>query len=525
MPDYSIRDVLTNISLGNLRVPSFQRGFVWESDSVAFLMDSIYKQYPFGTIQLWRTKEELESEREFGPFKLFDRDKEYPIDYILDGQQRITSIFGVFQTEIENTLSKENPFNIYFDFLASADKQDSQFVAFPNKDAANLDQYFPLNCLFDTVKYRNATKHLSEEHVTKIDHLQETFKEVRIPFQRLETNEKSKVAIVFERINRRGVPLDTLQLLTAWTWSEDFDLKDKFNELAEDLSPFGFSNLAENNDLLLKIASAILTKDVRAESLITLNGSEVKLRFDEITNGIKGAIDFLQRELYIEQLTNLPYEAIIIPLSVFFSNKGNQHFNLIDENRKILIKWFWRVCFSKKYSSGTTNNLNSDITSMVQLKEQSINTLTHMPAPIINSNFFQNNNFSFGAVNSKSFILLLISKGPKNLISGTNINLAQTLKEYNRKEFHHLYPKASFEGDPAYSINCLANFCILARADNKKIDCKLPSVYRSTIMPKDSTNIFEANFIDEQIFVADDFKRFIDSRTKLLHQYLNTLIQ
>lgn len=43
MSDFSIRQILNNITEGNLRIPAFQRGFVWDADSVAFLMDSIYK--------------------------------------------------------------------------------------------------------------------------------------------------------------------------------------------------------------------------------------------------------------------------------------------------------------------------------------------------------------------------------------------------------------------------------------------------------------------------------------------------
>ena len=52
MSDISISDILNKGQEGVIRIPAFQRGFVWDTDSVAFLMDSIYKGYPFGTIQL-----------------------------------------------------------------------------------------------------------------------------------------------------------------------------------------------------------------------------------------------------------------------------------------------------------------------------------------------------------------------------------------------------------------------------------------------------------------------------------------
>ncbi len=123
----TIRKILERVQDGTLRVPAFQRGFVWDSERVAYLMDSIYKGYPFGALILWRTKEKLTHERQLGPFQLPDAEPDYPIDYVLDGQQRLTSIFGVFQTELVPT--EDAPWTkIYFDLRAEDDLQESQFL-------------------------------------------------------------------------------------------------------------------------------------------------------------------------------------------------------------------------------------------------------------------------------------------------------------------------------------------------------------------------------------------------------------
>ncbi|KKW79942.1 hypothetical protein AAV96_06690 [Acinetobacter sp. AG1] len=526
MADISIRDILNQIGKGNLRIPSFQRGFVWDADSVAFLMDSIYKGYPFGTIQLWRTREKLETEKQFGPFQLFDRDAEYPIDYVLDGQQRITSIFGVFQTEIESD-DTDNPFKIYYDLHADENSQDSQFVALLDSDVIQ-QRHFPLNCLFDTVKYRKATKNLEEEIVEKIDLLQSIFKEVKIPFQTLETDDKTKVAIVFERINRKGVPLDTLQLLTAWTWSENFDLQDKFYALKDELHPMGFDELGENSDLLLKICSAVLTHDTSSKSLIELNGNTVRARFEEVLNGIKGSIDFLKKNLKIEKLSNMPYEHYLMPLTVFFSNTGNQHFNYTYEQKKTLISWFWKTAFSKRYHSATTNTINRDIQEVIKLKNNDVSCKLSQISCEIHADFFFNNKFTMNTVVTKTFILLLAQNSPKSFLSGSNISLSNVLKDYNKNEFHHIYPKAFMgkvsEENKKYDVNCLANFCMLSRADNKKIDCLSPSEYRQNLMPRDANEIFSSNFISEKILIEDDFNGFIVDRAEKLRSYTVNLI-
>ena len=215
MADLSIREILDQVSRGQIRIPAFQRGFVWESERVAYLMDSMYKKYPFGSLLFWRTREVLRFDRKLGPFDLPDPKVDYPVDYVLDGQQRVTSIYCVFQNDM---VMPENNFwlPIYFDLLAEATAQDSQFVALePSK--ADPNRYFPLNALFDTVAYRKATAILSAEVVKSIDRMQEVFKETRVSAQSTETTDKATVAIIFERINRQGVELDTLQLLSAWT--------------------------------------------------------------------------------------------------------------------------------------------------------------------------------------------------------------------------------------------------------------------------------------------------------------------
>jgi hypothetical protein len=124
-------------------------------------MDSLYKRYPFGSLLFWRTKAQLKIERDLGPFKLPAPKEDYPVDYVLDGQQRVTSIFGVFQTQIP---SDDSVFwrNIYFDLSASQNPQDTQFFALEPADA-DPTRYFPLNTLFDTVAYRKATKDLDDE--------------------------------------------------------------------------------------------------------------------------------------------------------------------------------------------------------------------------------------------------------------------------------------------------------------------------------------------------------------------------
>jgi len=66
----NIRRLIDRITSGDIRIPAFQRDFVWETEQVAFLLDSIYKDFPIGTVILWKTDTRLPSEKDLGAFKL-----------------------------------------------------------------------------------------------------------------------------------------------------------------------------------------------------------------------------------------------------------------------------------------------------------------------------------------------------------------------------------------------------------------------------------------------------------------------
>ena len=173
MDNLTIRKVIDKISSGEIRIPSFQLGFVWDSDAVAFFVDSLYKGYPVGAVLLWRTREQLVNERDLGHFTLPEPTKDYPIDYVLDGQQRLTSIFSVFQTEL-TPQEDANWQDIYYIIGSNSTPQDNQFVSL-KPDEVDVKKHFPMNTLFDSVKYRKATEHLDDPTKAEIDKLQEVF--------------------------------------------------------------------------------------------------------------------------------------------------------------------------------------------------------------------------------------------------------------------------------------------------------------------------------------------------------------
>jgi hypothetical protein len=483
-------------------------------------MDSIFKRFPFGSLLFWRTKEQLTCERSLGPFDLPKPNEDYPVDYVLDGQQRITSIFGAFQTDLP-IVRPELWCDIYYDFRADPNVQEAQFVAVPLSEV-DPARHFPLNTLFDTAAYRKATSKFDDSLAKRIDDMQAIFKEVRIPLQMFRTEDKATVAIIFERVNRQGVPLDTLQLLSAWTWSEDFQLQNQFADLAEQLAPFGFHSLGSDSNLLLRCCAAVLRGDASPDALMRLNGSEVRETFSEVLNGVKGAVDFVQANFHVHALDYLPLATILVPLSVFFAIDGNHEIKYSDEQRRTLVRWFWRTCFAKRYAGGVLRNLNSDIQEVIKLKSGKPSALGGFAVNITDS-FFLENVFTMGTTNTITFVLLLAQKHPLSFVSGVKIDLGEKLSRGNRAEFHHLMPKAFLNASkqPQPLPNCLANFAFISRADNRDLGGGPPSKYRAK-MPSDVSTILRNAICPDTLF-QDDYSAFARDRAAALRDFANEL--
>jgi len=90
-----VSHILDKIDENQLFVPAFQREYVWKRDDVKKLLSSLIKDYPTGTMLTWETNHPPELK---GKWK-YD-DKQGTVKLILDGQQRITTLYMLIRGEL-----------------------------------------------------------------------------------------------------------------------------------------------------------------------------------------------------------------------------------------------------------------------------------------------------------------------------------------------------------------------------------------------------------------------------------------
>lgn len=508
----TIRKLIDRISSGDIRIPAFQRNFVWEPDQVAFLLDSIYKGFPIGTVILWKTDSRLTTEKKLGFFTLPEPQKDYPVNYVLDGQQRLTSLFSVFQTEL--TPNSGEWTDIYFDMDAIENVQESVFLALDDPEV-DAKRHFPMKTIFDSVAYRQATANLSDLQVRRIDELQSKFKEYLIPNEVFETEDRNRVAIVFERINRAGTELNVFELLSAWSWSDDFDLVEKFAELQEKIADHGFEELCDDKDLQLRICAGVITGETTPKMILDLKGDDIRSRFSDIERGILGALDFIKREANVRHYKMLPFPGLLVPMSCFFATDKVEGIVYTDMQRDKLLRWFWRSLFTRRFSADVNQRQAQDIVEMLNLRKDDSYAFKY---PKVEIKFdFSKSLFSSSNANSRVHILLLNSMTPHSFMSGAKIDLDEVLKKSSKHEFHHIYPKKYLErkGYEQSKINVLSNICFLTRGDNNKIKDKSPCEYLKKVDPNKMA-FYMKNSLCPEDFSAMSYEDFISARTDLL---------
>jgi len=99
-------ELLEQLTSGSLRIPRFQRPFVWRKDQMTDLLDSVYNQYPIGSVLIWETGQQIATLDSLGPFK-FPAAKDRSVGYILDGHQRLVTLAAALVARDSKTVQTD----------------------------------------------------------------------------------------------------------------------------------------------------------------------------------------------------------------------------------------------------------------------------------------------------------------------------------------------------------------------------------------------------------------------------------
>ena len=505
-----LSSLLSDVARGNIKIPVFQREYVWSDEQIMSLLDSIYSGYPVGSLLQWSTKEKLNHERDVGGFKLPTTPEDYPVNYVLDGQQRLTTLYGVFNSDTE-TADPELAARFDVSFIPSTGEFIHSSLATGN--AINLRN------ILDTTKLLPELTRFNQEESKAIAELTERFKDYEFPVVTIKDRTNQEVCRVFQRINSSGTSLSTLELLAAWTWSEQFDLRNEIEQLLDTLADKGYEQIEES--LLMRCLATITLNRIDSDELVDVPPDQLISGMSELKQAMFCCTDFLEKQLHIKNFVFIPFPIMLVPLITFFSKTLKPNAQQVIS----LKKWFWHCAFTQRYKAGTNKQVLADIEKMENLSkgELPFDNLDDK----IESDLFKKS-WRINTTAAKTTICLLAQLQPKSFLNGQNIELGTTLASYNSREFHHIYPKSYLLGQNIgfHESNIIANICLLNSSDNRTISDKAPDIYFADIDAAIKPGVFSAALIPVGFHDGDKpYADFINARAELLTIAAKNLIR
>ena len=141
--------------------------------------------------------------------------------------------------------------------------------------------------------------------------------------------------------------------------------------------------------------------------------------------------------------------------------------------------------------------------------------------------------FRSDGAHAKTLAIILSYRGPKDLLTGQQIDVAKALAWTNAKEYHHFFPKEYLKGQgvPSSKINCLANIILLTSASNKAISDRAPSDYLADVEAAAGPQLEEwlsSNLIPVDAFEAarrNNFQEFLALRCIAIQEAVRDLAE
>lgn len=519
-------DLINDIQKGVIKIPKFQREFVWSIDKTAKLLDSILKGYPIGTFILWQTAERINDIKNVGNLEIPDTPEGNKVEYVLDGQQRITSLFAAYLgADIQK--SGEKKITHYKDIVVNLDDgiedNDEQIITAEPTGEKHLPLCDVLN--FSYAKSKELEERFSNDELQLIDSYSTAFKTYEFSTVVLRKDDIDSAIEVFTRINTGGQTLTLFEIMSAKTYDEgqNFDMQVKWEDLIEELKEIKYEGVSSTVVLSTLSLTLSRTKECKRKTILSLDKQAIIDSWDGVISALKDSIDYFRTTYRIPVSQILPYDALLVPFSYFFYMNGDKP-NAVQ--RKYLEEFFWRMSLSHRYSSSSESRLAQDIKRIDNILAAQRPDYSDIKVNLTSSQDLIDTNFSAGNSYCKAILCLLAYQEPKDFEDNGKVILDNSwLKVASSKNYHHFFPKAYLKNKTVQNSNSLVNITFVSDHLNKrKIGSKSPSTYIGDFQEENPeiNKALGSHFIDLNGFgiESNDYDTFLKARSKLIYDEL-----
>ena len=566
--NFTLGALIQQIALGSIGLPDIQRPFVWPNVKVRDLFDSMYRGYPVGYLLLWQNGQSS-NPRGIGT----DTKQVTPNLVIVDGQQRLTSLYAVFKgvPVVRSNFQSEririafNPLIGTFEVTSAAIERDKSFISDISvlwSDDADLFRI--VNGYLEGLR---SVREVAGEEVQKVQTAMVTLQQLAgFPFTALQLDadiSEESVAEVFVRINSQGKTLnqaDFILTLMSVFWDEGRTDLERFSRLsmsppANGPSPFNYF-IQPSPDQLLRVGVGLGFKRGRLQHVYSiLRGKDLESgefsedrraeQFDKLKEAQARALRMQYWHDFMLCLRWAGYRSgrmvsseNALLFTYIFYLIGRTELSIAErELRPVIAQWFFMSALTGRYTNSPESALESDLAMLrdVTSGDEFLARLRNACAVALTNDFWEvtlPNDLATSAARSPSLFAYeasLILLEAQALFSHFKVEqmLDPALQApRNALERHHLFPRgylATLGITATRDTNQIANYAYVEWNDNANIADKAPVEY----LPEQQHGLTQSQLAQMYRFHAlpmgwehMDYQKFLAARREFMAQII-----
>jgi len=551
--DTEVQELIKAFQAGNIRLPEMQRGYVWTKQKVCDLLDSLYRDYPSGTILMWASGTASQTRR-----SAVQQDSNRSVPHLLlDGQQRLTSLHAALTGEAIIVEGKERKIEILFnlehpDGVEDAVENDEENIedaeprarvevqqramnertfAIASPALKTLPHWISVSAVFadrDNSTFIRAAgvDSMDDPRFNKYNSRLNALREIESYEYRVDTLDERKtyaeVTDIFVRVNSRGTQLRSADLALAQITARWPGSLSEFENYDEACRRRGFDLGLR---IHLKTMTAFATGYSRFRHLPPVSAQRLKNAWQKTIKATDYTLNFLKEELDMDSSELLSSHFIVVALSVYFDKQG---FKTSRAERKTLRRWILVANAKGRYSRGASETtLDQDLASirgrglnqMMRNLEAQVGRLHVEPADLDGKNY-RSSYF-------KAMFMAFRSSGARDWRDSLPISVSHAGTAH-KIEYHHIFPRKRLSDAhiPKSEIDDLCNLAFISSSANKGFGSKPPARYLPELIDQGKRSDLQAQCIPLRASRWDvaEYARFIADRRKLVAKRLNEFL-
>ena len=511
-----ISTVLDFIDSGDIALPEFQRGYVWNRDQVRGLFDSLYRRHPVGGLLVWVTEAKTADRRGDGPVAAGS------VKLLLDGQQRMTSLYGTVRGKAPKFFDG-NPQT----FTGLRFHLDDETFAF----------YQPIKMRDDPVWIDVTALMVSGQAghealiISLAEHPDIGAKAVRysariarllgildidLYVEEVTGAEKSLDVVVdiFNRVNSGGTKLSKGDLALAKICAEWPEARSEMKAKLKDWAAAGYHF---NLDWLLRSVNTVLTGEARFSYLHGKGAPDIQNGLARACTQIDTSLNLIAGRLGLDH-DRVLFGRFGVPVMVRYLDRRVGPMDA--EERDKLLFWFVQAGMWGRFSGSTETYIDQDLAAL-EGPEGGLDALIEQLRLWHGGLRVEAGHFDGWSLGARFYpVLYMLSRMGEAKDWGTGLALkADMLGRMHRLEVHHIFPKSRlYRADYGRAeVNAVANFCFLTKDTNLAINDRLPETYFEEV-EKAHPGALASQWIpmDRALWRIERYRDFLEVRKALL---------